>query len=56
MAPAVTTIVGILSRAAAMSMPGVILSQFVSSTSPSKAWAMETDSTMSAINSRDGRE
>ena len=56
MGPAVTTIVGISSRAAAMSMPGVILSQFVSSTRPSNAWAVATDSTRSAISSRDGSE
>ncbi len=55
-APAVTTMVGMSSRAAAISMPGVILSQFVSSTSPSKAWAVATDSMTSAISSRDGSE
>ena len=54
--PAVTIIVGIFILAAAISIPGVILSQFESSTSPSSWWAFATVSTQSAIKSREGRE
>ena len=56
MGPAVTTMDGTFILAAAISIPGVILSQFVRRTRPSKAWAMATDSIMSAISSLEGRE
>ncbi len=39
MGPAVTMMDGMSMRAAAMSMPGVILSQSVTITSPSRLWA-----------------
>ena len=52
MGPPLTTIVGRFSRAAAISMPGTILSQFVTITMASKAWAMAITSTESAISSR----
>ena len=54
--PAVTTMEGISSRQAAISIPGVILSQLVSSTRPSSMCACTIDSMMSAISSREGRE
>jgi len=47
---------GMLIRAAAMSIPGVILSQSVSSTRPSRAWASAMDSTVSATSSREASE
>ena len=50
--PPVTTTVGISSRAAAMSMPGMILSQLGISTSASNACAVTAISTESAISSR----
>ena len=49
-------IAGTLSRIAAMSMPGTILSQHGTRTSASKAWAMVMDSTVSAMSSRLGSE
>ena len=56
MGPPLTTRDGMLSRAAAMAMPGMILSQLVSRRSPSRAcpWAMI--SMESAMSSRLGRE
>ena len=54
--PAVTTMLGTFNRAAAMIMPGVILSQLVRSTKPSNWCASTIDSTESAISSRVGRE
>jgi len=43
-------------RAAPISMPGTILSQFGMHTIPSKQWARAIVSTESAISSREGRE
>ena len=51
-----TTTVGMLSRAAAMSMPGTILSQLGTMTRASKAWAMAMVSIESAMSSRVGSE
>lgn len=45
-----------IASAAAISIPGTILSQFGTSTRPSKAWAMAITSTESAISSRLPRE
>jgi hypothetical protein len=56
MAPPVTAMVGTFSRAVAMSMPGVILSQLLMSTMPSRRCACIMISTESAISSRDGSE
>ena len=50
--PPLMTMAGMLRRSAAMSIPGVILSQLVTSTSPSKGWAVAITSTESAISSR----
>ncbi len=50
--PPLTTTVGRFSLAAAISMPGTILSQFGTMTIASKAWAIAITSTESAINSR----
>jgi hypothetical protein len=47
---------GIFSRAAAISIPGTILSQLATKTKASKQWAKATDSMESAINSRVGNE
>ena len=55
-APPPTMIDGTLSRIAAMSMPGTILSQHGTRTRASKAWAMVMDSTVSAMSSRLGSE
>ena len=41
---------------AAMSMPGVILSQLEMQTRASTLWALTMYSTLSAISSREGRE
>ena len=46
---------GMFKRAAAMTIPGTILSQLVTKTRPSRAWALATSSMESAINSRLGR-
>ena len=54
--PAVTIIDGIFVLAAAISIPGVILSQLESRTKPSSWWAFATVSTQSAIKSREGSE
>ena len=56
MGPPLTTMVGIFSLSAAMSMPGTHLSQLGISTSPSKGWAVAMISTESAMISREGRE
>ena len=53
--PPETNTVGIFSRNAAISMPGVILSQLEMHTSASAQWALTMYSTASAISSRDGR-
>jgi hypothetical protein len=47
---------GILRRSDAISMPGVILSQFEMQTSASAQWALAMYSTLSAITSREGSE
>ena len=54
--PPVTATAGMLSLSMAMSMPGVILSQFGTSARPSKGWACAMTSTESAINSLLARE
>ena len=53
--PPDTNTVGMFSRMAAMSMPGVILSQLEMHTSASAQWALTMYSTESAIRSRLGR-
>src|SRR5271156_4049088 len=54
--PPETNTAGILRRSAAISMPGVILSQFEMHTSASAQWALAMYSTLSAMISRDGSE
>src|SRR5690606_22623750 len=54
--PPETNTVGMLSRSAASSMPGVILSQLEMQTSASAQWALTMYSTASAISSRLGSE
>ena len=54
--PPETKIAGMLSRIAAMSMPGVILSQLLMQTRASALWALTMYSTLSAMMSREGRE
>ncbi|OPY39575.1 MAG: hypothetical protein A4E40_01079 [Methanoregulaceae archaeon PtaU1.Bin059] len=54
MFPPVTTIAGILIRAAAISMPGTILSQVPTQTRPSRQWDSVMSSIESAIFSREG--
>ena len=57
MGPPETKIGGDVERArAAISMPGMILSQLGMQTMPSKQWAAIMVSTQSAISSRDGSE
>jgi hypothetical protein len=56
MGPPGRKIDGMFSRAAAISMPGMILSQEAISTSPSNGWAMAMTSTESAMSSRLGSE
>jgi hypothetical protein len=53
--PPETNTVGMLSRMAAISIPGVILSQLEMHTSASAQWALTMYSTASAMISRDGR-
>ena len=53
--PPETKTVGMFSRRAAISMPGVILSQLEMHTSASAQWALTMYSTLSAISSREGR-
>ena len=55
MGPPDTKIAGRFRRRAAMSMPGVILSQFDMQTRASAQWALTMYSMASAINSREGR-
>ena len=54
--PPETNTVGMLSRIAAINIPGVILSQLEIHTSASAQWAFTMYSTLSAINSREGSE
>ncbi len=54
--PPLTTTVGKLQRAAAINMPGTILSQLGISTKASKLWAWTITSTESAMSSRLARE
>ena len=54
--PPLTNTAGMFSRAAAISIPGTILSQLGMNTSPSNPCAIAIVSTESAISSRDGRE
>ena len=56
MGPPLTNTVGMFSRMAAMSIPGVILSQLEMQTSASALWACTIYSTLSAMMSREGRE
>ena len=56
MGPPVTKTAGMLRRSAAISMPGVILSQAVMKIMASTQWALAMYSTESAIRSRDGSE
>ena len=56
MGPPETKIAGMLRRIAAISMPGVILSQLEMQTSASTWWALAMYSTLSAMSSRDGSE
>ena len=53
--PPETNTAGMFSRIAAISMPGVILSQLLMQTSASAQCALTMYSTESAISSRDGR-
>jgi hypothetical protein len=54
--PPETKMAGMLRRRAAISMPGVILSQLEMHTSASAQWALTMYSTESAISSREGSE
>ena len=54
--PPETKTTGMLRRIAAISMPGVILSQFEMHTMASAQWALTMYSTLSAMSSRDGSE
>src|SRR5690606_27259214 len=56
MGPPLMKMVGMLTRKAPMSMPGVILSQLGMQIMPSNQWAAATVSTASAMISRLGRE
>ncbi len=56
MGPPDTNIAGMFSRIAAMSIPGVILSQLVMQIIASTLWALHMYSTLSAMRSRDGSE
>ncbi len=56
MGPPETKMAGMLRRMAAISMPGVILSQLEMHTRASAQWALAMYSTESAIRSREGRE
>ena len=55
MGPPETKITGMFRRIAAISMPGVILSQLLMHTNASAQWALTMYSTLSAIRSRLGR-
>ena len=54
--PPDTNTAGMLRRIAAISMPGVILSQFEMHTKASAQWALAMYSTLSAMISREGSE
>src|SRR5262249_3267276 len=54
--PPETKTAGMLRRAAAISMPGVILSEFEMQTMASAQWALTMYSTESAMSSREGSE
>ena len=54
--PPETKTVGMLSRMAAISIPGVILSHLLMHTSASMQWALAMYSTLSAMISREGSE
>ena len=54
--PPLTKTAGMFRRMAAMSMPGVTLSQFEMHIMASALWALTIYSTESAITSRDGSE
>ena len=54
--PPETKTAGMFSRIAALSMPGVILSQFEMQTMASAQWALTMYSMLSAMISRDGSE
>jgi hypothetical protein len=54
--PPETNTVGMFSRSAALSIPGVILSQLEMHTRASAQWALTMYSTESAIRSREGSE
>jgi hypothetical protein len=54
--PPETKTAGTFSRRAAISMPGVILSQLEMQTNASAQWAFTMYSTESAMSSRDGSE
>ena len=56
MGPPDTKMVGMFTRRAAMSMPGVILSQLEMQTMASAQWALTMYSTESAMRSREGSE
>jgi len=56
MGPPETNTVGMFSRSAAISMPGVILSQLEMHTSASAQCALTMYSTLSAMRSREGSE
>ena len=56
MGPPETKMAGMFSRMAAMSIPGVILSQLEMQIMASALWALTIYSTLSAMMSRDGRE
>jgi hypothetical protein len=56
MGPPDTNTAGMLRRSAAMSMPGVILSQLEMHTIASAQWAFTMYSTESAMSSREGSE
>ena len=56
MGPPLTTTAGMFILTAAMTMPGTILSQLGTSTTPSSIWAVIIVSTLSAMSSREGSE
>ncbi len=56
MGPPDTTMEGMFSLAAAMAMPGMILSQLVTMTKASKAWPWAITSIESMMSSREGSE
>ena len=56
MGPPLTNTAGMLSLMAAMSIPGVTLSQLEMQTMASALWALTMYSTESAMMSREGRE